>query len=82
MEYACLKQMLKHLNNFDCLPQFQPAYRQFLSVETTLCRVYNGLICNKAEGKIYILVLLDHGAVFNTVDHHTLLCELENVGID
>ena len=81
MEYACLQQLLKHLNNFDCLPQFQSAYRQFHSVETALCRVYNDLICNKAEGKCSILVLLDLSAAFDTVDHHTLLCDLENLGI-
>ena len=37
MEYACSQQLLKHLNNFDCLTQFQSAYRQFHSVETALC---------------------------------------------
>ena len=81
MEYACLQQLLKHLNNFDCLPQFQSAYRQFHSVETALCRVYNDLICNKADGKCSILILLDLSAAFDTVDHHTLLCDLENLGI-
>ena len=73
--------MLKHLSNFDCLPQFQSAYRQFHSVQTALCRVYNGLICNKAVGKCSILVLLDLSAAFDTVDHHTLLCDLEKLGI-
>ena len=81
MEYACLQQLLKHLNNFDCLPHFQSAYRQFHSVETALCRVYNDLICNKADGKCSILILLDLSAAFDTVDHHTLLCDLENLGI-
>ena len=67
--------LLKHLNNFDCLHQFQSVGRQFNSVETALCRVYNDLICNEAEGKYSILVFLDLSAA------HTLLCELENLGI-
>ena len=79
--YVCLQQLLKHLNNFECLFRFPSAYRQFHSVETALCRVYNELISNKAEGKCSILVLLDPIAAFYTVDHHTFLCDLENLGV-
>ena len=73
--------LLKQLNNFDCLTQFQSAYRQFHSVETALRTVYNNLICNRAEGKCSILLLLDLSAAFDTVDHHTLLYDLEFLGI-
>ena len=81
MEYAWLQQLLKHLNNVNCLPQFQSAYRQLPSVETELCRVDNHLICNKVNGKCSILILLDISAAFDTADHHTFLCDLENLGI-
>ena len=81
MEYACLQQLLKHLNNFDCLPHFHSAYRQFLSVEAALCRVYNDIVCNKANGKCSIVILLGLSASFDTVDHQILLCDLENLGI-
>ena len=73
--------MLKHFNNSDCLPQFQPAYGQFYSVEAALCRVYNDLICNKAEGKCSILILLDLSAAFDAVDHQILQYDLECLGI-
>ena len=73
--------MLKHLNSFDCLLQFQSAYRQFHYDETALCRVYNDVICNEAEGKCIILFLLDLSAAFDTVDHHTLRCDSENLSI-
>ena len=43
--------------------------------------VYNDLICDKAEGKCSILVLLDLSAAFDIIDHHTLLCDLENLGM-
>ena len=81
MENAGLKQLLKHLINSDCVPPFQSAYRQFKSLQTPLCRVYNDLICNKPDGKCNILVLLDLSAAFETKDHRTLQRYLENLGI-
>ena len=77
-EFDCIHKLVKNLNNFDCLPQFQSAYGQFNSVETELYRVYKDLKCIKAEIKCSILVLLVLSAAFDTVDHHTQLCDLEN----
>ena len=81
MEYAGLQQLLKHLNNFDCLPQFKSAYRQFDTVESALIKQYKILICNKAEGKCSILILLDLSAASGTVDDQTLVCDLGNLCI-
>ena len=81
MEYVCLQQLLKRLNNFDNLLQFQSADKQFHSVKTALCCVYNDLICNQVEGKCNIHVLLDLSVALGAVVHHTLLCNLENPGI-
>jgi len=70
-----------HLKKFECLPQFQSAYREFHSVETTLCRVYIDLICTKAEGGCSIFILLDLSAAFDTVDQDILLSDLQNLGV-
>merc|ERR1712237_219145 len=81
LEYACLQQIQMHLQRFDCIPQFQSAYRKFHSVETALCRVYNDLICTTAEGDCSILILLDLSAAFDTVDQDALLLDLQNLCI-
>ena len=81
MKYVFLQRFLKHLINFHCLPQFQSTQCQSHSVETALCRAYNDLIDIQAEVKFSILILLDLSAAFDTVDHDTLLCDLENLGI-
>ena len=81
MEYSCLQQLLKRLNNLYCLPQFQSGYRQLHSVQTALCRVYNDLICNKDEVKCSNLVFIDRSAAFDTVDDHTFLCDSENLDV-
>ena len=74
--------MLKYMNKFGCLPHFQSAYRKFNSIETALCGVYSDLIRKKAEGKCSKLELSDLNAAFDAVDHHKLLCDLENFGCD
>ena len=74
-------QLLESLSDFDCLPQFHSGYRQLHSAETAICRVYSDLKCNTAESKFSNLVFLDLCASFDTVDHHTLLLDLENLGI-
>ena len=42
--------------------------------------VNKNLIRNNAGGKRSILILLDLSAAFDTVDHQTLLFDLENIG--
>ena len=53
-------QLLKHLEKFDYLSQFQLSRRQFHSVETSLRK-----LCS-------FLVLLIFSAVFDTCDHDKL----------
>ena len=81
IEYAALEQLQLHLSRFDCLPKFQSAYREFHSVETAICRVYNDLLINKSKNSCSLIVLLDLSAAFDTVDHHLLLSDLEHLGI-
>ena len=82
LESESFDQLMGKLKNFACFPKFQSAYREFHSVETAMCRVYNQLIKTKCSGKCTLLVLLDLSAAFDTVDHEILLNDLRLLGLD
>ena len=82
LEKCVLKQINNHISNFECLPWFQSAYREFHSVETALCRVHNDLYKVKTQGGCCILILLDLSAAFDTIDRKLLLDDLKAWGID
>ena len=61
---------------------FQSAYRQWLSVETALVRVYNGIMRAFDDKKYFMLVLLNLRVTFESVDHDRLLSVLNlRIGI-
>ena len=81
LESASCDQLLTYLCSFPCFPKFQSAYRQFYSVETAMCRVYNDLVKNKCNGKCTLLAMLDLSAAFDTVHHDILLEDLNRFGL-
>ena len=81
LESAALSQLLAHLKKFESFSKVQSAYREFHSVETAMCKIYNDLIIRKCEGNCTLLVLLDLSAAFDTVDQKILIDDLTHLGI-
>ena len=82
LEKCVLQQLMDHISKFEFLPCFQSAYREFHSVETALCRVFNDLNKVKSQGGCSILILLDLSSAFDTIDRSLLLDDLKFLGIN
>ncbi len=59
--------------------KFQSAYRSKHSIESTLLRVQNDVLCAMDDGHVTALILLDLSAAFYTVDHTILLKRLRYI---
>ena len=59
-------------------PANQSSYRKNYSTETALLRVKNDILLNVNKRHVTLLVLLDLGAAFDTVDHNVLLSRLHS----
>ena len=82
LESAALNQLLSHLSRFQCFPKVQSAYRNFHSVESAMCKIYNDLVIRKCKGECTLLVMLDLSAAFDTVNHDILINDLKMLGLD
>jgi len=51
----------------------QSAYRNYHSTETAMLLVHNGIVKSLDDGKSTVLLQLDVGTAFDTVDHAILL---------
>ena len=60
-----------------CSLDYQSAYREHYSCETAVLKLSNDILWAMEKQHITCLVALDLSAVFNTVDHPTLLSVLK-----
>ena len=56
----------------------QSAYNKFHSTESALLKVVNDVLLNMEKGRVTALTLLDLSAVFDTIDHLTLISRLSS----
>ncbi len=82
LEKVASSQLYSFLEKNYICEDFQSGFRPSHSTETALIRVKNDLLLSSDRGCIYLLVLLDLCAAFDTIDHNILLNRLEDfVGI-
>ena len=60
----------------------QSSYRKNHSTETALLKVTNDILLNMNKQHVTLLVLLDSGAAFDTVDHNILMSSLSMLGLE
>ena len=66
-------------DNTNLLPDYIPAYRKNLSMETVLVKIHHDILKAFEEQKGVLLIGLDLSAAFDTVDHNILIKVLKNM---
>ena len=78
VEKVTLDQFTQHCNRNSLLPNYQSAYRQHHSCETSLVKLVNDILWAMEKQLVTVVVILDLSAAFDTVDHDLLLEVLES----
>ena len=78
VEKCMLNQLLDHCNNNNLLPDFQSAYHQYYSTETSLINITNDILGDMKNQEVTMMLILDQSAAFDMVDHSILLKILHN----
>ena len=78
LEKIVVNRLLLHMEKHNLHETMQSAYKQQHSTETALIRVQNDILTNLDKKRGVLLVLLDLSAAFDTIDHTTLLHQLQH----
>ena len=73
-----LLQLSHHCDNYSLQPDYQSAYREHYSCKTAIFKLSNDILWAMEKQQVTCLVALDLSAVFDTVDHPTLLSVLRH----
>ena len=76
-EKCTLQHLSDHPDTYDLLPEYQSAYRNNFSCETSLLKLTNDTLWGNENKIITPAIILDLSAAFNTVTHNLLLKILE-----
>ena len=68
-----LLQQSQHCEEFNLQPDYQSAYREHYSCETTVLKISNDVLWAMEKQEVTSLVALDLSAAFDTVNHAILL---------
>ena len=78
VECCMLKHLISHYNTYSFIPDFQSAYRENYSTETSLIKMCNNILWSMEKQQITMMATLDLSSAFNMVDHNILLNSLQN----
>ncbi|XP_071799940.1 uncharacterized protein [Asterias amurensis] len=78
LEKVVAHQLSHHMSRNHLDEPYQSAYRKFHGTETALTRIQNDILVSMDQGKVAILVLLDHSAAVDALDHQILLERLQS----
>uniref|UniRef100_A0A3Q3LL44 Reverse transcriptase domain-containing protein n=1 Tax=Mastacembelus armatus TaxID=205130 RepID=A0A3Q3LL44_9TELE len=81
LEKVVHHQVHTHLSANSLYEHFQSGFRQLHSTETALVKITNDLLVEADSGLVFILILLDLTAAFDTISHNILLHRLASIGI-
>ena len=73
VEKCMLRQFDIHCDNNNLLPDYQLAYRQNYSMETSIIKLCNDVLWAIVNQQLTAFIAIDLSAVFNTVDLDILL---------
>jgi len=77
LERLVCKQLMSYLQDNRLLPDMQSAFRAHHSTETAVLKVLSDILLALDSGNLALLTLLDLSAAFHSVDHTTLLRQLQ-----
>ena len=70
VEKCMLDQLMDHCNSHDLLPDFQSAYHQNYSTETSLINITNDILWGMENQEVTMMLILDLSAAFDTVSKY------------
>ena len=73
-----LKQLMDHCDENNLLLDFQSAYREHYSTETSLLKMVSDIMWNFERQNITTAAILDVSVSFDTIDHNVLLTVLKD----
>ena len=78
IEKVIASRLHSHMTNNNLYEELQSSYRKFHSTETALTCVHDDILRAIDDNKSVLLIMLDLGAAFDTVDHDVLLERLKS----